>query len=146
MSAAMTRAPARAKASALARPMPDPAAVTIAVLPESRSDSIGGSRGSGIDQLVPLGAEPDQQHFPRLVPLVVGADQLANRPVATPHESARAEHLQQVIDAGRELRGVCAARFGDQAGQFAYGVGAAGDGLDFVAPLCDVATAQRRLG
>ncbi len=41
ISTASTRAPARAKASALARPMPEAPAVTTAVLPASLSDSIG---------------------------------------------------------------------------------------------------------
>ena len=45
MSAATTRAPSRARRSAVARPMPEPAPVTIAVLPVKRP---GVNAGSGV--------------------------------------------------------------------------------------------------
>src|SRR5688572_3274681 len=126
MSNASTRAPARAKVSALARPIPDAAAVTIAVLPASRSDAIKLPRGSGIDSVALRAGKFHQQHFARLQPLVIRTHQFADRPVAAPHEPLGAKDLQQVIDALGQRRGTGAAGLGDQAGQFADDAGAIG--------------------
>ena len=71
MSAANTRAPARAKASALARPMPEPAAVTIAVFPESRSDSISPARYFCIDELTLCRRQRREQLVARGSPVVI---------------------------------------------------------------------------
>src|SRR5690349_20822340 len=87
MSTPTTRAPARANASALARPMPDAAAETIAVLPASLSDSIDSPCGSGKNLLALRGAEPRQQGVRRRAPVLVTAHELADRPVAAPHHA-----------------------------------------------------------
>src|SRR5882672_7954317 len=99
MSAANTRAPARANASALARPMPEPAAVTTAVLPESLLDSIRRLRHSRKNQFTVARIERREQCIARRPPVIIRAHELAHRPVAAPHHAPRAELREQVLEA-----------------------------------------------
>src|SRR5689334_24777865 len=91
MSAAMTRAPARAKLSALARPIPEAAAVTKAVLPASRLDSISCSCCSGVNLFSLVGLELHQQLIADIAPVAVRTDEFAHGPVAAPHHARRPE-------------------------------------------------------
>ena len=95
MSTASTRAPARAKASALARPMPDAAAVTTAVLPASRSRfhrslvlflsrSVRAQRRRASPAALSLVARQS----------VIRAHELAHRPVAAPHQARGPESIR----------------------------------------------------
>ena len=71
MSTASTRAPARAKLSALARPMPDAAAVTTAVLPAKRLDSIRRPCTFRKDERALASAEPLQQMVAGFSPVLI---------------------------------------------------------------------------
>src|SRR3982751_1351196 len=98
MSAAITRAPARANASALARPIPDAAAVTTAVLPASRLDSISCSCCSGVNLFALVSREFCQQPVADRKPITVRADELAHGPIAAPHQARWAERAKKMLD------------------------------------------------
>src|SRR6187401_1403221 len=120
ISAAMTRAPARAKPSALARPIPDAAAVTNAVLPANRLDSISCSCCSGVNLFAFASREFRQQPIADVAPLFVRADELAHGPVAAPHHARRPKAVEQVLDRGFECRDIRATGFGDEPGELAH--------------------------
>src|SRR6187549_1565075 len=144
MSAASTRAPARANASALARPMPDAAAVTTAVLPASRLDSIGCSCGSGKNVFALGKGELRQQRIRGAAPLVIRARELADGPVAAPHHALRPEAFEQVIDCQGKLLRRKAVRLGDEAGEFADHGRVTRQRGDPLLPGIEVAARKRR--
>src|ERR1051326_1255408 len=160
MSSAATRAPARAKQRAIARPMPDPAPVTSAVLP-SRC-SCGVVTESAIDKC-------SQSVHPRgilgiegvpfvIVPCVgevsgkvealgVVASKRQHRPIASVEDTIDAEAVHGVHGVGKQvlLTPVCRMGFREKTGDLAADVLVFGEASQLSAPGLEGALSDRRL-